>query len=170
MGLTATPLEGSYHLGQMIYNDCGPPHGRREPPERPSGRAESERFSVSMCVANINMRNALSYEIALFTYLSTVVDLIESEPIPVEDTIPHGPILTRNDFRALEACSKCSLGQGQKGLRRHAVGRRSMMVRRRLRNYALRKYVGNVIVLVYHSCFHHPVSCSSLPYCDSHGC
>ena len=96
--------------------------------------------------------------------------LIQSEPIPVEDTIPHGPILTRNDFRALEACSKSSLGQGQKGLRRHALGRRSMMVRRRLRNYALRKYVGNVIVLVYHSCFRHPVSCSSLPYCDSHGC
>ena len=54
VSLTATPLEGSYHLGQMIYNDCGPPHDRREPPERPSGLAESERLSLSLCAWRIS--------------------------------------------------------------------------------------------------------------------
>jgi hypothetical protein len=103
-GVTDTPLVDSYHLGQTIYNDYGRPYQAGvNHVSGASGRAESGRFSLYLRGEYQHAPNALGYDTAFFTYLSTLVDLIPVASNPVQDTIPHGPILTRNDFRLLEA-------------------------------------------------------------------
>lgn len=104
VGLTDTPLVDSYHLGQTILNDYGRPYQAGvNQVSGASGRAESGRFSLYVRGEYQHAPNALGYDTPLFTYLSEVVDLIPVATNPVQDTIPHGPILTRNDFRLLEA-------------------------------------------------------------------
>ena len=110
VGLTDTPLVDSYHLGQTIYNDYGRPYQAGvNHVSGASGRAESGRFSLYVRGEYQHAPNAPGYDTTLFTYLSTVVDLIPVATNPVQDTIPHGPILTRNDFRLLEAYASCHL-------------------------------------------------------------
>ena len=104
LGLTDTPLFDSYHLGQTIYNDYGRPYQAGvNNVSGASARAESGRFSLYLRGEYQHAPSALGYDTALFTYLSEVVDQIPVQSNPIQDTIPHGPILARNDFRLLEA-------------------------------------------------------------------
>jgi hypothetical protein len=102
-GITNTPLRDSYHLGQTIYNDYGRPYEAGvNNVSGMSGRAESGRFSLYIRGEYQRAPSALGYNTALFTYLSTQVDLIPVASNPVQDTIPLGPIPATNVFRLLE--------------------------------------------------------------------
>jgi Capsule assembly protein Wzi len=108
LGITNTPLADSYHLGQTILNDYARPYqAGLNRVSGASGRAESGRFSLYLRGEYQHAPSALGYNTALFTYLSQVVDLIPVASNPVQDTIPLGPILTRDDFRLLEAYASC---------------------------------------------------------------
>jgi hypothetical protein len=103
-GISHTPLGDSYHLGQTIVNDYGRPYEAGvSHVSGISGRAESGRFSVYVRGEYQHAPGALGYDTALFTYLSTEVDLIPVASNPLQDAIPLGPIFARNDFRLLEA-------------------------------------------------------------------
>jgi Capsule assembly protein Wzi len=103
-GIAHTPLRDSYHLGQTIDNDYGRPYEAGvNNVNGVSGRAESGRFSLYVRGEYQRAPSAPGYNTALFTYLSSQVDLIPVASNPVQDTIPLGPIPATNDFRLLEA-------------------------------------------------------------------
>jgi hypothetical protein len=103
-GITDTPLNDSYHLGQTIVNDYGRPYqaGFNDYTGF-SGRAEAGRFSLYFRGEYQHAPSATGYSLAQATYLSQIVDLIPFATNPVQDTIPLGPIDAANDFRVMEA-------------------------------------------------------------------
>lgn len=103
-GITDTPLNDSYHLGQTIVNDYGRPYQQGFNNYTGfSGRAEAGRFSLYFRGEYQQAPSAPGYSLPLAMFLSNTVDGIPFATNPVQDTIPLGPIATRNDFRVMEA-------------------------------------------------------------------
>jgi hypothetical protein len=103
-GITDTPLNDSYHLGQTIVNDYGRPYqaGFNDYTGF-SGRAEAGRFSLYFRGEYQHAPSAAGYSLPMAIYLSQTVDGIPFATAPSQDTIPLGPLATVNDFRVLEA-------------------------------------------------------------------
>lgn len=103
-GITDTPLNDSYHLGQTIANDYGRPYQAGfNDYSGFSGRAEAGRFSVYFRGEYQHAPGADGYSLAMAQYLSQNIDLIPFASNPVQDTIPLGPIPAANHFRIIEA-------------------------------------------------------------------
>ena len=104
LGITDTPLNDSYHLGQTIINDYGRPYQAGvNNVTGASGRAEAGRFTLFVRGEYQHSPSAEGYSTALGQYLSNQVDFINFNSVPRQDTIPVGPIDTINNFRLLEA-------------------------------------------------------------------
>ncbi len=104
LGITDTPLNDSYHLGQTIYNDYGRPYQAGiNNVSGLSGRAEAGRFSLQVRAEYQHAPSALGYSPLLGTYLSDVVDFIDDNSVPRQSDIPVGPLGSVNNFRLLEA-------------------------------------------------------------------
>lgn len=103
-GITDTPLNDSYHLGQTIVNDYGRPYqaGFNDYTGF-SARASAGRFSFYFRGEYQHAPSAAGYSLAQATYLSQNIDNINFATNPVQDTIPLGPIATANNFRIIEA-------------------------------------------------------------------
>jgi Capsule assembly protein Wzi len=103
-GITDTPLNDSYHLGQTIANDYGRPYqaGFNDYTGF-SARAAAGRFSLYFRGEYQHAPSAPGYSLPMATYLSQKIDYISIATNPVQDTIPLGPIPTANYFRILEA-------------------------------------------------------------------
>jgi len=103
-GITDTPLNDSFHLGQTIANDYGRPyHAGLNNYTGVSGRAEAGRFSLYFRGEYQHAPSADGYSLPMAMYLSQTVDSIPFATNPVQDTIPLGPIPVANHFRILEA-------------------------------------------------------------------
>jgi hypothetical protein len=103
-GITATPLNDSYHLGQTIVNDYGRPYQKGFNNYTGfSARAEAGRFSFYFRGEYQHAPSAAGYSLPMAMYLSQNVDSIPFATNPIQATIPLGPINTTNDFRVLEA-------------------------------------------------------------------
>lgn len=103
-GITDTPLNDSFHLGQTIVNDYGRPYQAGFNNYTGfSGRAEAGRFSLYFRGEYQHAPGATGYSLPMAMYLSQTVDNIPFATNPVQDTIPLGPIAAANDFRILEA-------------------------------------------------------------------
>jgi Capsule assembly protein Wzi len=103
-GISGTPLNDSYHLGQTIVNDYGRPY--QEGFNNYTGfsaRAEAGRFSLYFRGEYQHAPSAVGYSLPMAIYLSQNIDLIPFASNPVQDTIPLGPIASVNDFRVMEA-------------------------------------------------------------------
>jgi hypothetical protein len=104
LGITNTPLNDSYHLGQTIYNDYGRPfQAGVNNVSGLGGRVEAGRFTLQVRGEYQRAPSATGYTPALGQLLSDVVDLIPYNSVPHQDTIPVGPIGSISDFRLLEA-------------------------------------------------------------------
>lgn len=103
-GITDTPLNDSYHLGQTIVNDYGRPYqsGFNDYTGF-SGRAEAGRFSLYFRGEYQHTPSAAGYSLPMAIYLSQTVDGVPFSTSSVPDTIPLGPLATVNDFRVMEA-------------------------------------------------------------------
>jgi hypothetical protein len=102
-GITGTPLNDSYHLGQTIVNDYGRPYQKGFNNYTGfSARAEAGRFSFYFRGEYQHAPSAAGYSLPMAMYLSQNVDSIPFAANPMQDTIPLGPINTTNDFRVLE--------------------------------------------------------------------
>lgn len=103
-GITDTPLNDSYHLGQTIVNDYGRPYQAGfNDYSGFSARADAGRFSLYFRGEYQHAPSATGYSLAQATYLSQSVDLINFAANPVQATIPLGPIAAENNFRIIEA-------------------------------------------------------------------
>ncbi|MGC2160372.1 MAG: capsule assembly Wzi family protein, partial [Silvibacterium sp.] len=102
-GITDTPLNDSFHLGQTIANDYGRPYqaGFNDYTGF-SGRAEAGRFSLYFRGEYQHAPGADGYSLAQAMALSNI-DGIPFATNPVQSTIPLGPISAANDFRVMEA-------------------------------------------------------------------
>ena len=119
LGITDTPLNDSYHLGQTIYNDYGRPYQAGiNNVTGASGRVEAGRFTLYVRAEYQKAPSATGYSQALGTYLDNVLDDIPYVyglqapvtigpvtyvPAPVQATVPEGPISGVSNFRVLEA-------------------------------------------------------------------
>jgi hypothetical protein len=103
-GITDTPLNDSYHLGQTIVNDYGRPYQAGiNNYTGVSGRAEAGRFSFYFRGEYQHAPAADGYSLPMAQYLSNNIDFIPFATNPSQDTIPLGPIPAANHFRVLEA-------------------------------------------------------------------
>ncbi|HET8635689.1 MAG TPA: capsule assembly Wzi family protein [Acidobacteriaceae bacterium] len=103
-GITDTPLNDSYHLGQTIANDYGRPYQAGiNNYTGVSGRAEAGRFSFYFRGEYQHAPAADGYSLPMAQYLSNNIDFIPFATNPSQDTIPLGPIPAANHFRVLEA-------------------------------------------------------------------
>lgn len=103
-GITDTPLNDSFHLGQTIVNDYGRPYQQGFNNYTGfSGRAEAGRFSLYFRGEYQHAPSATGYSLPMAMFLSSNIDLIPFATNPNQATIPLGPIATTNDFRILEA-------------------------------------------------------------------
>jgi hypothetical protein len=103
-GITGTPLNDSYHLGQTIVNDYGRPYqGGFNNYTGFSGRAQAGRLSLYFRGEYQHAPSTAGYSLPMAMYLSNNIDLIPFATNPNQATIPLGPIATTNDFRILEA-------------------------------------------------------------------
>ena len=103
-GITNTPLNDSYHLGQTIVNDYGRPYQQGFNNYTGfSTRAEAGRFSLYFRGEYQHAPSAAGYSLPMAEYLSNNIDFISFATHPNQATIPLGPIATTNDFRILEA-------------------------------------------------------------------
>ncbi len=102
-GITDTPLNDSYHLGQTIVNDYGRPYqaGFNDYTGF-SARAEAGRFSLYFRGEYQHAPGADGYTLAQAMALSNI-DLIPFATNPMQDTIPLGPIPAADNFRVMEA-------------------------------------------------------------------
>lgn len=101
-GISGTPLNDSFHLGQTIINDYGRPY--QEGFNNISGfSARSEagrRFSLYFRGEYQHAPSATGYS----TPLATILANIDNTPLgPRLSTIPAGTIAARDDMRVLEA-------------------------------------------------------------------
>jgi hypothetical protein len=103
-GITSTPLNDSYHLGQTIANDYGRPFQQGFNDYTGfSARAQAGRFSLYFRGEYQHAPSAAGYSLAMATYLSQNIDSIPLATNPVQATIPLGPIETADYFRVVEA-------------------------------------------------------------------
>lgn len=103
LGITDTPLNDSYHVGQTIVNDYGRPfQAGYNNVSGLSARATAGRFALYVRGEYQHAPAAEGYSRDLFIYLSTR-DFTSYLTNPRQDTIPLGPIPAENDFRLLEA-------------------------------------------------------------------
>ncbi len=103
-GITGTPLNDSFHLGQTIVNDYGRPYQAGFNNYTGfSGRGEAGRFSLYFRGEYQHAPSAAGYTLPMAIYLSENIDNIPFATNPVQDTIPLGPIDSVNYFRIIEA-------------------------------------------------------------------
>jgi hypothetical protein len=103
-GITSTPLNDSYHLGQTIANDYGRPFQQGFNNYTGfSARGQAGRFSLYFRGEYQHAPSATGYSLAMATYLSQNIDGIPFATNPIQSTIPLGPINTADDFRVVEA-------------------------------------------------------------------
>lgn len=103
-GITDTPLNDSYHLGQTIVNDYGRPYQQGFNNYTGfSARGQAGRFSLYFRGEYQHAPNATGYSLPMATYLSVNIDGIPLATNPIQATIPLGPIGTADDFRIVEA-------------------------------------------------------------------
>jgi hypothetical protein len=103
-GITDTPLNDSFHLGQTLVNDYGRPYQSGFNNYTGfSARAEAGRFSLYFRGEYQHAPGATGYSLPFAMYLSQNIDDIPFASNPVQDTIPLGPIAAANDFRVMEA-------------------------------------------------------------------
>ncbi|MGA3131119.1 MAG: capsule assembly Wzi family protein [Terracidiphilus sp.] len=114
-GISGTPLDDSYHLGQTIVNDYGRPYENGfNNYSGVSGYATAGRFALYARVEFQGAPSATGYSAALAQDLSNIDDtsyLIPSSTAPYapttavfnQTTIPQGPIATATKGRFLEA-------------------------------------------------------------------
>ncbi len=105
-GITTTPLNDSYHLGQTAIVNRLWPASIRKGFNNYTGfgtRAEAGRFSIYFRGEYQHAPSAIGYSLPMAMYLSQNVDSIPFATNPLQNTIPLGPINTANDFRVLEA-------------------------------------------------------------------
>ena len=103
-GITDTPLNDSFHLGQTIVNDYGRPYQAGVNNYTGfSARAEAGRLSFYFRGEYQHAPAASGYSLPMAMYLSQNVDGIPYVTNPDQATIPLGPISAANDFRILEA-------------------------------------------------------------------
>lgn len=103
-GITDTPLNDSFHLGQTIVNDYGRPYQSGFNNYTGfSGRGEAGRFSLYFRGEYQHAPGAAGYTLPMAIYLSQNIDDIPFATNPVQDTIPLGPIAAANNFRIIEA-------------------------------------------------------------------
>ncbi len=103
-GITDTPLNDSFHLGQTIANDYGRPYQAGVNNYTGfSGRAEAGRFSFYFRGEYQHAPAADGYSLPMAQYLSNNIDQIPFATNPSQDTIPLGPIPAANHFRVIEA-------------------------------------------------------------------
>jgi hypothetical protein len=103
-GITNTPLNDSFHLGQSIVNDYGRPYQQGFNNYTGfSGRANAGRFSLYFRGEFQHAPSAAGYTLPMAIYESQILDNIPFATNPVQDTIPLGPIGSANDFRVIEA-------------------------------------------------------------------
>jgi hypothetical protein len=103
-GITDTPLNDSFHLGQTIVNDYGRPYQQGFNNYTGfSARAEAGRFSLYFRGEYQHAPSAAGYSLPMATYLSQTIDFIPLASNPVQDTLPLGPIAAADDFRVMEA-------------------------------------------------------------------
>ncbi len=104
LGITDTPLNDSFHLGQTIINDYGRPYQAGiNNVSGLSGRAEAGRFTLFVRAEYEHAPSALGYSPLLGAYLSNNVDDIAYTSVPHQDTLPVGPIAAQNNLRVVEA-------------------------------------------------------------------
>jgi hypothetical protein len=104
LGITNTPLNDSYNLGQTIFDDYGRPYQAGiNNVSGLSGRVEAGRFTLQARGEYQRAPSATGYSLALGEYLSNVVDQIPYSTAPHQDTDPVGPIGSISNFRLLEA-------------------------------------------------------------------
>lgn len=102
-GITDTPLNDSFHLGQTIVNDYGRPYQAGFNNYTGfSGRAEAGRFSLYFRGEYQHAPSAAGYTLPMAITLSQN-DNIPFAANPNQATIPLGPIASANDFRVVEA-------------------------------------------------------------------
>lgn len=102
-GITDTPLNDSFHLGQTIANDYGRPYQAGFNNYTGfSGRAQAGRFSLYFRGEYQHAPSAAGYSPAMAAELSSI-DGIPFATNPVQATIPEGPIASANDLRVIEA-------------------------------------------------------------------
>ena len=100
MPIAGTPLRDSYHVGQTIINDYGRPY--EEGFNNYAGfsaRATSGPFALYVRGEYQHVPSADGYSSDLAATLAAV----DAVPAVPQDTIPQGPIPTRNYFRLIEA-------------------------------------------------------------------
>jgi len=102
-GITSTPLNDSYHLGQTIANDYGRPYQAGfNDYSGFSARAAAGRFSFYFRSEYQHAPSATGYSLEQATYLSQNLDLINFATNPDQSTISLGPIAAANHFRIIE--------------------------------------------------------------------
>jgi hypothetical protein len=110
LGITNTPLNDSYHLGQTIINDYGRPYQAGiNNVSGLSGRAEAGRFTLFVRAEYEHAPSAGGYSPLLGAYLSNTVDDVDFTSVPSQDTLPVGPIGSIKNFRVLEATASYHL-------------------------------------------------------------
>ena len=103
-GITDTPLNDSFHLGQTIANDYGRPYQEGFNNYTGfSGRAEAGRFSLYLRGEYQHAPSAAGYTLPMAMFLSQNVDSISFATNPMQATIPQGPIASSNNLRIVEA-------------------------------------------------------------------
>ena len=101
-GITGTPLQDSWHLGESITNDYGRPYQNGfDNYSGVSGYATAGIFTLYGRGEYQHAGSAAGYSAALFDELSTV-DNIPYLTFPSQTTIPLGPIDSRNRMRLME--------------------------------------------------------------------
>ncbi len=104
LGITDTPLNDSYHLGQTIYNNYGRPYQAGwNNDSGAGGRIEAGRFTLAVRGEYQHAPSATGYTPALGQFLSEQVDFIPYNSVPRQATIPVGPLGSQNHLRLLEA-------------------------------------------------------------------
>ena len=110
-GISGTPLDDSYHIGQTIVNDYGRPYENGfNNYSGVSGYATAGRFAVYLRTEFQDAPSAMGYSTALAQELSAIDDTTYTDPstkitnyyLP-QTTIPQGPIATATQGRFLEA-------------------------------------------------------------------
>ena len=103
-GITDTPLNDSFHLGQTIVNDYGRPYQEGFNNYTGfSGRAEAGRFTLYLRGEYQHAPSAAGYTLPMSMDISQNIDFIPFATNPVQATIPMGPIASANNFRLMEA-------------------------------------------------------------------
>ncbi|HEV2465431.1 MAG TPA: capsule assembly Wzi family protein [Acidobacteriaceae bacterium] len=103
-GITDTPLNDSFHLGQTIVNDYGRPYQEGFNNYTGfSGRAEAGRFTLYLRGEYQHAPSAAGYTLPMSMDISQNIDFIPFATNPVQAIIPMGPIASANNFRLMEA-------------------------------------------------------------------